>query len=357
MDINSSYDKISHDYSFNNSDDTDLAILLPILVTFIAIIMTTAMAGNLYIFYAIYRCRSLHKTSSFLIANLAVADILTAIIVLPPMAYSAIQGKMLFNDTFCQISAYINYIIFGASLNTSITITMDRFVAVLWPFRYERITTPSRTAFMISTSWLFPSIVAMLPLLSLQRYGLGRYRYTNSTYYCGIDLHDYQDNYLFNVISAASILNSVAVVAIAYLFIFRVAYKKWVKSQQKSIDIKGNKEASLLRTVRTTALIVGTNILCWLPAVIQVLIYTINPPNQLANKVDVLGIIFVWLPYTNCAVNPIIYISSNSRLRNLVIKQWEYYRRNIMCFKFCHPRNKNVIGPWLTSEPSNSFHL
>lgn len=352
-------DDFYHDSSNITSDKLDLTILLPILITFISIVMTIAISSNLYVIYAIIKYHSLHKASSYLIANLAVSDLLTAIIVLPPMVYSAIQGRPLFNDTFCQISAYVNYIIFGASLNATMTITMDRCIAVFWPFRYVRMTTSAKTTFMITTTWLFPSIVALLPLLSLQQYGLGRYRFTNNTFYCGIDLDDYQENHLFNLISAASILNSIVVVAIAYGLIFRVAYKKWAESYYHGLNFhKYRRDASLFKTVRTTALIVGTNIICWLPAVIRVLIYTLYPPNTAQNRVDIAGLIFVWLPYTNCALNPIIYITSNPRLRNLAIKEWRNWQMNIIYCKLLNYNQRNTkITPWyIQSEPYTSYN-
>jgi len=133
---------------------------------FYIVISITATLGNLLVMLAIYSTNSLHTTSNYLLANLALTDLLQGLIGMPLRAAETIITH---HDirSLCQLSIPVS-ILFGSTSNLNILfISIDRFVAIFVPYFYLRAITPRVVISVVVTSWIFMIAFAFAPTAGL----------------------------------------------------------------------------------------------------------------------------------------------------------------------------------------------
>ena len=123
----------------------------------------TAVFGNLLVITAIFCDRTLRSyTSNYFLANLAVADFFQGAVAIP-LRMLEVLGAEYNPNVFCRV-AIPTSILFGASSNLVIlVISIDRFLAVKYPYIYIRYATTNSIIAAIAFSW---SVAAVLSLIA-----------------------------------------------------------------------------------------------------------------------------------------------------------------------------------------------
>ena len=102
----------------------------------------------------VYRFYPLYNRNSFFFQNLAISDLLFVTICIPAAA-TAYTGNWPFGDIFCRISQYMIHVTCYASVITLILLSLDRFLAVVYPVKSISWRTVCNTTIVILTSWFF----------------------------------------------------------------------------------------------------------------------------------------------------------------------------------------------------------
>ncbi|RDD36638.1 Beta-1 adrenergic receptor [Trichoplax sp. H2] len=94
---------------------------------------------------------------------------------------------------------------------------------------------------------------------------------------------------------------------------------------------------NLKKSIRITSMIIGTNLVCWLPYVIIGIrsVAYINRDVVPVYRPTFANIISVILIFSNSAINPVIYATTNSYIRK----------------RFCRLLHSNRIQPWTSATP------
>ncbi|XP_032239299.2 alpha-1B adrenergic receptor [Nematostella vectensis] len=131
---------------------------------FYFLICVFATFGNLLVLAAIARNRCLQTPSNYLLANLAITDSLQGMISIPLRIAELLLATS--NITLlCQISIPISTI-FGSTSNITILfISIERFVAILFPYFYYSAVTPNTIFVTIAGGWTCTVILGLLPSL------------------------------------------------------------------------------------------------------------------------------------------------------------------------------------------------
>lgn len=108
----------------------------------------------------------MHSTTNYLIANLAVADILFVSLCAPYTAYEYSTILWSLGDTACKISNYMVYVTLHASVYTLILMAVDRFIAVVYPVSGMSLRTDNNTIIAIILLWI-GSFGGLVPVLFL----------------------------------------------------------------------------------------------------------------------------------------------------------------------------------------------
>ena len=316
-------------YSDVNVTISTQSIVKTALFAFLGIVGTFC---NLFNLVAIYQSPALWSLNNAILIALTTNDLFSGCIGFPLQ----IAAIYIHDQTICNIQATIVTIFNVYSLSLTVGLSIDRCHAVLAPYDYMRKSTAKKYAFLIIAPIFSPIAVAILPLLKLEKYGLG---YNVRTSACWLPMIVDSTNITIMTLCFVMIVITSIIISICYVILFYIAYNKTSQSDQISA---GNN--SIKTSVRTVLLIVGTNIICWIPFTIAsgigVIQYMVYGTSLIIHKV--LADIILDLSCCNVALNPIVYLLTNSILRRK-------FKKVFHCFFFKHriepcPNNLKYIN-------------
>jgi hypothetical protein len=150
-------------------------ILLPSIV-FKFIAMIIGVLGNVtVIIYTIFSSKE-KTTTSYLVGNLALADLLVCLTLYPIWIIEFIQTILNIDsdqDLFCKLSRSTIWSLLFASMATLLAITVDRYLYIVKPLKYPLIVTKRRVFLAISGIWLTASACWLYVVNVSFRYQLG----------------------------------------------------------------------------------------------------------------------------------------------------------------------------------------
>ena len=105
-------------------------VIVPVLfgvITFLGVI------GNTLVIIVVLTNQQMRSSTNVLILNLAVADLLFVIFCIPFTAADYVLNEWRFGLLVCQAVQYLIYVTSYVSIYTLIMMTIDRFLAVVFP--------------------------------------------------------------------------------------------------------------------------------------------------------------------------------------------------------------------------------
>ena len=119
-----------------------------------------AAVGNGLVSYVIITKPRLHSSANWFVLSLAVADFCVALTFVP---FIFICDP---NDIYCHygVMFYILWCCFGASIANLCVMVADRYISIVWSLRYNDLMTTKLVVLLISTAWLFPLVLILIPL-------------------------------------------------------------------------------------------------------------------------------------------------------------------------------------------------
>ncbi|XP_037069080.1 neuropeptide Y receptor type 2-like [Pollicipes pollicipes] len=125
-----------------------------------SVIFLLGLFGNVLVMYAVYRNTALQTVTNYFILNLTLADILLCVLCIPFTPLYTFLQSWVFGKALCHLVTCAQGISIYISSLTLTTIAVDRFIAIVYPFR-QRIQ-PSACFILIMCTWLL-SIGATMP--------------------------------------------------------------------------------------------------------------------------------------------------------------------------------------------------
>jgi hypothetical protein len=140
-------------------------ILLPFLA-FKFIAMIIGVLGNITVIIYTILLRKKRTSTSYLVGNLALADILVCLTFYPIWIIEFIQTILNIDrdqDLFCKLSRSTIWSLLFASVTTFLAITVDRFLYFVKPLKYPLIVTKRRVFWLFQQfGWLGCLLIALL---------------------------------------------------------------------------------------------------------------------------------------------------------------------------------------------------
>ena len=127
-------------------------------------ICLATVVGNALVLVAIISNGHLRGTTHYFIANLAVADLLLGVSVLPFSATLETIDRWVFGETFCDVWAAIDVLCCTASILSLCVISVDRYVGVTRPLQHSMIMSERRAGWVIVAVWLLSLAISVAPL-------------------------------------------------------------------------------------------------------------------------------------------------------------------------------------------------
>uniref|UniRef100_A0AAY4BCG0 G-protein coupled receptors family 1 profile domain-containing protein n=1 Tax=Denticeps clupeoides TaxID=299321 RepID=A0AAY4BCG0_9TELE len=302
----------------------------------LAAFISLAALGNALVILSVLYNRQLQTATNFFTGNLALADLLLSVCVLPFSATLEVLGCWPFGRAFCDVWAALDVLCCTASILSVCAIAVDRYVAVRHSLHYRIMVTRGRAAVALAFIWAVCAGLSVPPLLGWKEVP------PNDTSVCTVTQ---EPGYaLFS--SLLSFYLPLAVVLAVYSQVY-VVVRRTTLSLQTGVkrhrdygdgatevvlrihrrgalvmDERGRSRRAhtrwLLRfsrekkAAKNLAVVVGIFILCWLPFFLILPLGSVFPalrPSEVVFKV------VFWLGYSNSCINPFIYPCSNLEFR------------------------------------------
>ncbi len=142
-----------------------------------------SVLGNLLTIVAVIKTRSLRTRHAFLpTTSLAFSDLLFSLLCCPVNYVTTLMDKKSLDPTLCRINGFLGVLFCLSSILTLSILSLDRYVCIVKPFRYDVWITPKRIKIVLLFQWIFSAVIAAIPLS-----GWGDYIFYPQKGFCFID--------------------------------------------------------------------------------------------------------------------------------------------------------------------------
>ncbi|XP_030756274.1 beta-2 adrenergic receptor [Sitophilus oryzae] len=168
----------------DSSDDTEIVFTLESL-TQAGIIFIMALAiiiTNVLIIATFLNFRGPSEVINCYLLSLAVADLLCGVVIVPLSVYPAIVKDWVYGDVICRLVGYVEITLWAVTVYTFMWISVDRYLAVRKPLRYETVQTKTRGQCWMAFTWISAAMLCCPPLL-----GFTKPLFDRDAYICVLD--------------------------------------------------------------------------------------------------------------------------------------------------------------------------
>ncbi|XP_013771865.1 RYamide receptor-like [Limulus polyphemus] len=313
---------ISMDLSRDSKEDNNTnphtpayGSLVPIGVQVLMYIMyiaisLAAIGGNGIVCYIVLSDPRMRTVTNFFIVNLAVGDILMAVLCIPfTFVVNLILGQWPFGAVFCVIFTYAQAVSVFVSAYTLITISIDRYIAIIKPLRPRM--TKLQAKLLILAVWL----VALLTPLPTAIVSKLVPQNDTEGYRCTEDWSTPIQRYYY---SMALMLLQYFLPLIVLIFTYtRIAIVVWGKQTPgEAENIRDQRlAASKRKMIKMMITCVTAFTLCWLPLNTLLVAGDHNPSIYYFPHIEYIWFACHWLAMSHACCNPFIYCWMNSKYR------------------------------------------
>ena len=267
------------------------AALTTILGLLISII---ACSTNVLILVAIYKKPGLRSITNYFLASLAVGDFFVGIVALPLWITRSLLAVA---DEEYPLSIAVDFVyVLSVAISTFnlCTVSLERYVGVIFPLRYYAIVTLRRFRCAVVSVWILSSCIASLRLVINE------------------------DAYWIIVVSTVFFIPGV-IISWCYVCIFKEASRqsRVIAGQQSDSTLESqvrNKKASI-----TISIVIGVFYLTALP-IIAFSITEVTSERGIScqenKEFESWGTWALFLAYSNSAVNPFIYAARKREFKD-----------------------------------------
>lgn len=198
-----------------------------------ALIFVIGLVGNTMVILAVLLSKKLQTASNTFIVNLAVADLLTCLVM--PL-FTTAQWVRYYSSSLeglCRVATGVVHTCIGGSIFTLAAIALNRYILIWSPHRiYRKVYTPKVLFVWITLIWLITISLSILPPLA---FDVGKLGFDVSFHTC-VSLRDYHSSKLYeNLLVFGFYPLPLLIITISYVGIF-IRITKHTRRLNKSRD-------------------------------------------------------------------------------------------------------------------------
>ncbi|XP_067667624.1 G-protein coupled receptor 12-like [Haliotis asinina] len=234
-------------WTFNDKKITLVTFIVNIVMFIIGFL---AVSLNAIVLDTLVKKRNLEPTD-LVMCHLAVTDMLTGVLTIHSVVYNIIYYQ---NDFECLVRIGAVFIFLSGSVYHLTLLTVDRFVKIVFPYRYQDVMTRKSVSIMSATIWIFSVNLGLLP-----SYGWRDYPPPSEPpcSFLGV-LHTG-----FLRFALVVFLFPVFVIAILYSKIFLVARRH--ARAIAAMDATVGNDSKSMKFTKTVVILIGTYLVSFLP--------------------------------------------------------------------------------------------
>ena len=221
--------------------------------SFLLLFILLALPSNLLIILCILLKKLYKQPTYLLLLSLSISDLLMCVIVMPLIVVSGLAGEFVLGHSdwvrckvcqtgVCLIASTLS------SLHLLALISVDRFIFIKYPLRYNSIVTPGKTMALVLTVCGLSCCLAVLPL-----FGFGDIHFDHETFSCSPRFDHHTDvtlniHYMILVILEAML--SIIVLVVTNVWVLCIARRQIYRNIKSFTNVE--QATSYQRHLRTT---------------------------------------------------------------------------------------------------------
>ena len=259
-----------------------------------------AVIGNAVVLWLFYKNESLRTISNRFLASLCVADFLVGLVIDP--AWIAIRFSTQPQRTHI-LKQVINLLWIHTTAATVFNlccVSVDRFIAIRFPFRYQDIITKKRCYAVITIVWL---ISVFLPFSRIL-----------------VDNRTNVEKLWFSLALIVFVLPLI-VVTLCYFWIFKAAKKQSRRIRRENhhnLDSDTPQNTQNYKAIKTIGFVLGVFIISWMPSIVVSVVDYVTASDKCVDH-KLVYVVWPWIEaiaFTSSAINPWIYCFRNGEFRD-----------------------------------------
>lgn len=262
----------------------------------------SSVGGNLLVLIAIFQTQSLHTTSNYFIASLAVADLSVGLIISPLWVTKSVLNIWENNHFLTVFTEFMSMQTLFTTTYSLAFVSYDRYLAVTSVFRYLNLMTTKRCVISITLVWVVS-------------FGFSAVRFAVT--------NPLMLPYLWTVVAVICYTIPFTVIAYSYYFIFREAkrQRRQIEAVENSINCRRQTSETIRNASKnrkaayTIGIVIGLYLLFAFPSMVITAIQLLTGDNCLK-----LRIIRAWfwgalISFASSACNPWVYAARLTEYR------------------------------------------
>ena len=312
----------SHNFSTTNQncepfvEDTSSIKAIKILVY--SFVLIVSLFGNTVIIATIVRNNHMRTTINFLVANMAVSDILISTFAVPiKLCEIAVGPRRWSLDGIvglisCKVSYFLQDISTAVSIQSLVVIAINRYRGIVFPFR-PAIITPKRCKIIIPLVWL-----SSMGLHAIYFYTI-RIVTDNGTTYCkfnwapAFDPRKAQEQYIIIVFVFIVILPFSIITVLYSLILWSLRKKKGINCFSSEFSRQRHNENT--KIFRYIFAIMFSFTICILPVFIYGILFYFVWKWKMPCNMEQFGFAVHFVLFSNAALSPVLTFVFNGRYR------------------------------------------
>ena len=292
------------------------------------ITMFVALVGNFMVIFIVWKKPEVRGLTIFLFVNLAVTDLLVAGFLMPAVIfifYSEGQWQLTgaLGQVTCRLFIFMCFAVLSAPIVTHLVMAIDRFYAVLFPFR--RWITLRKAKITIPLIWA-TSLLIMSPALLITQLADG------CTFnFKLLDPIGNGSRFFYIYVTVVMYIIPLVVMTVLYGVVCR---KLWFHKVPGNVNVQAERKIRLRKRKVVKMLIASLTAfaLCWFPAHVNHLLLAVD---KNANFFAVPTATFNWIGHAYSAINPWLLIALFPRFSAAFLEITE----NVRCHRGDETRN------------------
>ncbi|XP_075738016.1 LOW QUALITY PROTEIN: cholecystokinin receptor type A [Rhipicephalus microplus] len=145
-------------------DATDLIVRVGLY----AVIFVFAVVGNVLVLVTLVQNKRMRTVTNVFLVNLAVSDLLLGVLCMPFTLIGSLLRNFVFGELMCKFIPYLQAVSVSVSVWTLVSISMERFFAIVRPLQSRRWQTVSHAYRVIAVIWAL-SLIHVAPIAVLSQ--------------------------------------------------------------------------------------------------------------------------------------------------------------------------------------------
>ena len=260
-----------------------------------------AVTGNAVVLWLFFRNESLRTISNRFLASLSVADFLVGLVIDPIWIIfrCLIQPS---NVTQAALNKFMDMLWIHTTAATTLNlccVSVDRFIAIRFPFRYQDILTKKTCHSLIAVVW-FTSLLLPCPVIFVNAENL----------------------WLF--VSLVTFCIPTTVIAVCYFWIFKAASnqaRRMTGGNKHRADERRSTFPSRIiqnfKAIKTIGFVLGVFVVSWMPCLVLSIVHEFSASDPCTDE-KLYNVAWPWIEavaLSSSAINPWVYFFRNGEFR------------------------------------------